>query len=95
MQRHFAAGRVIHVADHVDLVEVAFVIARDDARALEGMMLGGSVGPVKDDTARTWYEDDAVVWAVVARPWVLVQHDPDAPPMVPGVAPAAPEPSND
>lgn len=73
LQRHFAGGHVVHVVDDADLVEVAHVIARDDAAALERMMRAGEVSRMSDDTARAWYDSDALVWCVVARPWVIVQ----------------------
>ncbi|MGB9094307.1 MAG: DUF2288 family protein, partial [Gallionella sp.] len=28
---------------------------------------------VSDEQAAVWYRDDAVLWAVVVSPWVLVQ----------------------
>ena len=32
------------------------------------------VAPVSDQQALKWYEDDTIVWAVVVKPWILVQH---------------------
>ena len=33
----------------------------------------GQVGPVTDRQALEWYEANALMWAVVIHPWVLVQ----------------------
>ncbi len=33
----------------------------------------GLVDTVKDTQAAEWYEQDALVWALVIKPWVLVQ----------------------
>jgi hypothetical protein len=33
----------------------------------------GQIARVSDEQALAWYEADADVWAVVARPYVLVQ----------------------
>ncbi|MCK4706074.1 MAG: DUF2288 family protein, partial [Gammaproteobacteria bacterium] len=29
--------------------------------------------PVADKQAKNWYDEEAMVWAVVVKPWVLVQ----------------------
>ena len=34
----------------------------------------GEVAPVSDQQALAWYEANEELWAVVAAPWVLVQH---------------------
>jgi len=31
------------------------------------------LGPVTDSQARAWIDSDATLWAVVVKPWVLVQ----------------------
>lgn len=71
--RYFAAGRVIRVADDLDLVEVAGAIAKDDTTRVKTWLTAGLVAPVADREARDWQEADAVVWAVVVKPYVLVQ----------------------
>ena len=35
--------------------------------------MAGKVARVSDEQAREWAETDALVWAVVVSPWVLVQ----------------------
>jgi hypothetical protein len=36
-------------------------------------MAAGKFGKVSDEQATVWYESDALLWAVVISPWVLVQ----------------------
>jgi hypothetical protein len=36
-------------------------------------MATGKFGKVTDEQAAAWIETDALVWAVVVSPWVLVQ----------------------
>lgn len=36
-------------------------------------MQKNQVLPVPDGKAKIWYEEDTIVWAVVIKPWVLVQ----------------------
>ena len=73
LQRYFASGATVQVDDSLDLVEVAFQIAEDNAEQVAQWMQAGLVDRVSDEQALAWYEADAIVWAVVARPYVLVQ----------------------
>ncbi len=73
LQRFFASGNAIAVAPNLDLPHVAAQIVADNAAQIKAWMDEGLVDVVKDSQAQLWYEQDAVVWAVVIKPWVLVQ----------------------
>ena len=73
LQRFFASGVVIVVSPELDLVEVAFQISEDNAAQVAEWMTTGQIGKVSDAQAQEWYETDALVWAVVTSPYVLVQ----------------------
>jgi hypothetical protein len=73
LQRFFASGAAIHVSGDLDLVEVAFQMSQDNAAQIRHWMLDGKLGKVTDEQAAAWIETDALVWAVVVSPWVLVQ----------------------
>ncbi len=73
LQRFFASGNAIAVDPTLDLTHVAAQIAADNAEQLKQWMDSGLVDAVKDTQALQWYEADALVWAVVIKPWVLVQ----------------------
>lgn len=73
LQRLFASGAVIAVSADLDLVEVAFQISEDNAAQVAQWMDAGQIARVTDQQALTWYGADAMVWAVVVRPYVLVQ----------------------
>jgi hypothetical protein len=73
LQRFFAAGTAVYVAADLDLIEVATRIAEDDKAQVESWMRQGLVGQVSDEQAHAWFEGDAELWAVVVKPWVLVQ----------------------
>lgn len=73
LQRFFAAGKVVYVHPDLDLVDVALVIARDDAGRLRAWRDRGRVAPVSDRQAREWIEANASMWSVVVKPWVLAQ----------------------
>ena len=73
LQRYFASGVAIQVSNDLDLIEVAYQISEDNKAQVGKWMEAGQVGRVSDAQALAWYEADADVWAVVARPYVLVQ----------------------
>ena len=73
LQRFFAAGKAIYVSPQLDLVEVALQISIDNSKQVRHWMDKGSIAPVADTQARDWIDNDATVWAVVVKPWVLVQ----------------------
>jgi hypothetical protein len=73
LQPYFARGATVAVSADLDLVDVAFQISKNNAQQVEEWMMSGQIGRVSDQQALSWYETDALVWAVVARPYVLVQ----------------------
>ena len=75
LQRFFAQGHLIWVGAELDLIEVAHWIATDDAARVADAMDRGTLARASDDQAWQWLEQQAVLWAVVVKPWVLVQED--------------------
>ena len=73
LQRFFAAGKAIYVSTDLDLVEAALQMSNDNADAVRQWLNKGQLAPVSDEQARYWIDADALVWAVVVKPWVLVQ----------------------
>ena len=73
LQRFFAAGMALAVAEDLDLIEVAFQVSVDNATQIREWMAAGKFGKVSDEQAGVWIERDALLWAVVISPWVLVQ----------------------
>lgn len=73
MQRYFASGAALYVSLDLDLVEVGYQMSVDNAGQIRLWMEAGSFGKVSDEQARLWLEQDAMLWAVVVSPWVLVQ----------------------
>lgn len=76
LQRFFAAGKVMRVSASLDLVDVAYAIQQDDVEQVRLWTEAQQLGPVSDDQAREWVNNEASLWAVVVKPWVLVQ-EPD------------------
>ena len=73
LQQHFASGKVIQVDKSLDLVTTASTLQQDQAMTVKEWMEEGKIHPVADEQALKWFENKSSVWAVVVRPWVLVQ----------------------
>jgi len=73
LQRFFAQGVVVLVKPGVDLVDAAFEVTQDHKGQVKDWMDTGDLQGVSDDQAREWLEANALMWAVVVKPWVLVQ----------------------
>ena len=73
LQRHYAGGNVVAVDPMLDLIAVAVAIARDDTASVGEWMADGRLARVGDFEAAAWLQADVEMWAVVVKPWVLVQ----------------------
>jgi len=73
LQRFFAGGTALMVSADLDLVEAAFQMSEDNVGQIRQWAEAGKLARVSDKQAREWVEADALVWAVAASPWVLVQ----------------------
>ncbi|WP_419835983.1 DUF2288 domain-containing protein [Endozoicomonas atrinae] len=73
LQRYFAQGVVLRVDDSLDLIDVSYQISVDNKSAVEAWVEQGVLGAVSDEQAQSWFAEDRDLWAVVVRPWVLVQ----------------------
>ena len=73
LQRFFAQGTLIWVSGDLDLVEMAQRFTRDDVQGVASEMERGALARVSDDQARAWLEAQSSLWAVVVKPWILVQ----------------------
>jgi hypothetical protein len=78
LQRFFAGGNAIAVDASLDLIHVATEITKDNAAQIKTWMDSGLVDAVKDSQATQWLDEDAIVWALVIKPWVLVQSKKDS-----------------
>ena len=73
LQRFFAQGYALAVSPQLDLVDAAYQVSQDNKLQVEIWMEAGQFGPVSDAQALEWLEANVLMWAVVVRPWVLVQ----------------------
>lgn len=75
LERFYAQGVVLHVADELDLVQVAVKLAQDDTEQFQRWIEADLVGRLSDENAQRFHANRPTVWAVVAAPWVLVQEN--------------------
>lgn len=73
LQRFFARGVAVRVSLGLDLIEIAAAFARDRADLVQTRLAAGEIAPVSDAEAQLWLGTDATLWAIVVKPWVLVQ----------------------
>lgn len=73
LQRFFAKGEAVAVSSDLDLVEVAYQFSIDNKQQVAQWLSEQKVGKVSDDQAKTWLANNTMVWAVVVKPWLLVQ----------------------
>ena len=73
LQTFFAAGKVYEVSSELDLTEVALRFSRDDRLYAQTLIYEEKILTVSDDKALIWYEKNIQLWAVVVKPFVLVQ----------------------
>jgi hypothetical protein len=75
LQRYFASGHIIAIGAGLDMVNVAVMIATDDAQSISLLLKDGQIEKVTDTQAQAWYDLDASLWTVVVKPWILVQEE--------------------
>ena len=73
LQRYFASGHIIAIGDGLDMVNVAVMVATDDAQSIALLLKDAQIEKVTDHQAQAWYDADVSLWAVVVKPWILVQ----------------------
>ena len=74
LEPHFARGDLLMVAPDLDLVQAAAAMMEDNSEQIKGWMDARQLQRVTDAQAADWAEREPDnLWAVVIRPWVLVQ----------------------
>jgi hypothetical protein len=73
LQRFFAKGEAVWVSNELDLVEVAYQFSLDDTANAKEWLNTKKVAFVSDNQALEWFESNTELWAIVVKPFVLVQ----------------------
>lgn len=75
LQRFFAKGEVIWVNRELDLVDVAHQFSLDNKMQVQQWLTTKQIALVSNKQALNWFETQRELWAVVVKPWILVQED--------------------
>ena len=73
LQRFFASGSAVFVASSLDLIDVAYQFSINNKDQVTQWMQNNQIFLVSDQQALMWLEADTTVWAIVVKPWILVQ----------------------
>ena len=73
LQRFFAKGEAVWISNELDLVEVGYQFSLDNKADIQNWLENKQLGLVTDEQALRWFETNAELWAVVVKPWILVQ----------------------
>ncbi len=73
LQRFFASGKTLFVNTDLDLIEVAVAFQQDYSEQVEQWLNVKQIEAVSIEQAKQWVAEDSLVWAVVVKPWVLIQ----------------------
>ncbi len=73
LQKFFARGMLIKVADDLDIIEVALEIHADNTAQIQNWLDGQELVRAQDEHAKAWVANRTVFNAVTVAPWVLVQ----------------------
>ena len=75
LQRFFAGGKLLLLDSDQDMLEVAASLIANDVQRLQELIDKGLLVHPSDEQAKQWVVEDAMLWAVVLNPWVLVQEN--------------------
>ena len=73
LQRYYASGNMVELDTSIDLVKTGVDIVQDNKAMIEALIAENKLKPVDDRRAKQWLETNQTLWAVVVKPWVLVQ----------------------
>jgi hypothetical protein len=76
LERFFAKGHLIRVANDLDLVDAALEVSNDNKPIVEQWLVENRLAGVSNEEAMEWSKGESDLWSVVVLPWILVQHRP-------------------
>ena len=75
LQRFFAGGKLLLLDNQEDMLDVAASLVANDVDRLQALIQEELLIHPNDDKAKQWHAEQAMLWAVVLKPWVLVQEN--------------------
>ena len=71
--REIAKDSIIIVSSKLDLVDMAMLVARDDADQIKELIKNGSLVKPSEEIVKDWGEEDPELTCVIVKPFILVQ----------------------
>ncbi len=75
LQRFFAGGKLLLLDSREDMLDVAASLVANDVERIQSLIKQELLVHPNDEQAKCWVAEDAELWAVVLKPWVLVQEN--------------------
>jgi hypothetical protein len=73
LQRFFAKGEAIWISTQLDLIDAAYQFSVDNKSQVQEWLNNKTIAQVPDELALEWFNSNTQLWAVVIKPFVLVQ----------------------
>ena len=73
LQHFFTKGEAIWVSTQLDLIDVAYHFFIDNKEQVQTWLNQKTIAQVPDELALEWFNSNTQLWAVVIKPFVLVQ----------------------
>ena len=73
LEKFYAQGKVFLVESELNLVDVAYSLSINETGDIETWLESKQLSRDFNDQAKLWHQQDAYVWCVVIKPWILVQ----------------------
>lgn len=73
LARQHAAGNLLGVAGHLDLIDIGRAMRSDRSDLLRTWLADGSVYRIDDSQAIEWQRENTQFWALVIAPFVVIQ----------------------
>ncbi|WP_085581662.1 MULTISPECIES: DUF2288 domain-containing protein [unclassified Pseudomonas] len=73
LERFYAQGALLWVDPGLDLIAVAEAVASDEGEKVAAWLAAEKVAKLSETRALDIFGRDPEMWAVVVRPWILIQ----------------------
>ena len=73
LEKFYAQGKVVLVEGDLNLIDVAYSLSINETADIETLLESKQLNRDFNHQAKLWHQEDAEVWCVVIKPWILVQ----------------------
>lgn len=73
LEKFYAQGKLVLVDSDLNLVDVAYSLSINETADVTSLLESKQLSRDFNHQAKLWHQEDAEVWCVVVKPWILVQ----------------------